>query len=113
LTGFELKEVLSMPVSYAEICRASESNQGFCGVADDEPPPYGNTSPTNDDDEGLYGTEEGLYAEVLQLLEAKYLEDRFSMCIEIRDGDRVVYAFPKLACPELFLEKLRTEARKL
>lgn len=102
-----------MPVSYAEICRASESSRGFCGVAEDEPPPYGKSPQTEDDDEGLYGTEEDLYVEVLLLLEAKYLEDRYSMCIEIRDGDRVVYAFPKIACPKLFLEKLRTEARKL
>jgi hypothetical protein len=103
-----------MPVSYAEVCEAYESTRGFCGIAEDEPPPYGKSCPqTDDDDESLYGTEEDLYTEVLQLLEAKYLEDRFSICIEIRDGDRVVYAFPKLACPELFLEKLRTEARKL
>jgi hypothetical protein len=101
-----------MPVLYAEICKASESNRGFCGVAEDDSSKYGN-SPQPEDDEALYGTEEDLYVEVLQLLEAKYLDDRYSMCIEIRDGDRVVYAFPKIACPELFLEKLRTEARKL
>jgi hypothetical protein len=101
-----------MPVSYAEICRASESHRGFCGVAEDESSQYRNI-PQLEDDEALYGTEEDLYVEVLQLLEAKYLDDRYSMCIEIRDGDRVVYAFPKIACPELFLEKLKTEARKL
>jgi hypothetical protein len=103
------------PVSYNSICRQHDSSRGFCGVAEDEPPPYGNTPPTetDEDEESLYGTEEDLYVEVLQLLEAKYLDDRYSMCIEIRDGDRVVYAFPKIACPELFLEKLRTEARKL
>jgi len=88
-----------MPVSYAEVCEAYEAKKEFCGVAED--------------DESLYGTEEDLYAEVLQLLEVKYLEDRFSMCIEIRDGDRVVYAFPKLACPELFIERLKIDTRKL
>jgi hypothetical protein len=86
----------------------------FSGVAENAPPPYGKKAPKKDeDDESLYGTEEDLYTEVLQLLEAKYLEDRFSVCIEIRDGDRVVYAFPKIACPELFLERLKIETRKL
>jgi hypothetical protein len=99
-----------MPVSYAEVCEAYESKRGFYRVAEDDPPPYGKI---DDDDEGLYGTGEDLYAEVLQLLEVKYLEDRFSVCIEIRDGDRVVYSFPKLACPELFIERLRIDTRKL
>lgn len=87
----------------------------FSGVAENDPPPYGAKSRKKEDDgeDDLYGTEEDLYQEVLQLLEVKYLEDRFSVCIEIRDGDRVVYAFPKLACPELFIERLKIEIRKL
>jgi hypothetical protein len=104
--------------TYPTTClRESEEfrrKKGFVGVAEDDPPRYGKSVPkTDDDDESLYGTEEDLYAEVLQLLEAKYLEDRFSICIEIRDGDRMVYAFPKLACPELFIERLKIDTRKL
>ena len=104
-----------MPVSYAEICERYEMNRGFWGVAEEDPPPYGNTPPVekDEDEEGLYGTDEELYAGILHLLEVKYIGDHYSICIEIRDGDRVVYAFPKIACPELFLEKLRTEARNL
>ena len=95
--------------------RVFEQPSQFIGVAENEPPPYGSKPPkkSDDEDEDLFGTEEDLYAEVLQLLEVKYLEDRFSVCIEIRDGDRVIYAFPKLACPELFLERLKIETRKL
>jgi hypothetical protein len=65
----------------------------FRGVSENDPPPYGTKSRKKDEDndEDLYGTEEDLYEEVLQLLEVKYLEDRFSVCIEICDGDRVVY----------------------
>lgn len=80
----------------------------FIGVAENAPPPYGGKPRKKEDDDA-----EDIYAEVLQLLEAKYLEDRFSVCIEIRDGDRVVYAFPKLACPELFIERLKIDTRKL
>jgi hypothetical protein len=85
----------------------------FSGVAENDTPPYGAKSPKKDDEEDLYGTEESLYEEVLELLEDKYLEDRFSICIEIRDGDRVVYALPKIACPELFIERLKINTRKL
>lgn len=86
----------------------------FSGIAENDPPPYGAKSlKSNDDEEGLFGTEESLYEEILQLLEDKYLEDRFAMCLEIRDGAQVVYAFPKIVCPELFIERLKIKARKL
>ena len=91
--------------------QAIQQQTRFCGVAENDPPSYGKKADEGEED--LYSTEEDLYVEVLQLLEAKYLNDRYSMCIEIRDGDRVVYAFPKIACPELFLERLKIETRKL
>jgi hypothetical protein len=98
------------PVSYDQVINQPTQ---FSGVAENDPSPYGAKSPKKDDEEDLFGTEESLYEEVLQLLEDKYLEDRFSICIEIRDGDRVVYAFPKIVCPELFIERLKINARKL
>lgn len=98
------------PVSYDQ---AVHQPTQFSGVAENDPPPYGAKPSKKDDDENLYGTKESLYEEVLQVLEDKYLEDRFSMCLEIREGDRVVYAFPKIACPELFIERLKINARKL
>jgi hypothetical protein len=36
-----------------------------------------------------------------------------AICIEVRKGDEVVYKFPKIACPKLFLEGLKIGARKL
>ena len=103
-----------MPVSYAEICEASESSRGFCGVAEDEPPPYGKrTSQSEDDDEYLFGTEEELYAGILESLAERYLKDRYSFCLEIRREDQVVYTFPKLACPRLIVEQLKLSSRKL
>ena len=84
----------------------------FSGIAENGTPPYGKKDP-EDEEEELYGTEEALYEEMLQHLEDKYLQDRFSMCLEIRDGNRVVYVFPKIACPELIVEQLRIKTRKL
>jgi predicted house-cleaning noncanonical NTP pyrophosphatase (MazG superfamily) len=113
LTGFGGARSFGMqPVFYDQ---AIHQPTRFSGVAENDPPPYGAKSPKKDDDEDefLYGTEETLYEEVLQLLEDKYLEERFAMCLEIREGDRVIYAFPKIACPELFIERLKINARKL
>jgi hypothetical protein len=99
------------PASYDQAIH--QPNQ-FSGVAENDPPSYGSKSSKKDDEEeDLYGTEESLYEEVLLLLEDKYLEDRFSVCLEIREGDRVIYAFPKIACPKLFIEQLKIKARKL
>jgi hypothetical protein len=54
----------------------------FSGVSENDPPPYGAKPPKTSDneDEALFGTEESLYEEVLQLLEDKYLEER-SPCV--------------------------------
>jgi len=100
------------PVSYDQPIHQPTQ---FSGVAENDPPPYGAKPPKTSDneDEDLFGTEESLYEEVLRHLEDKYLEDRFAMCLEIREGDRVVYTFPKVACPELFIERLKINARKL
>jgi hypothetical protein len=98
-----------VPVSYNSICRQQDSRRGFVGVAEDGPPPYGKRicQTEEDDDEGLYGTEEELYEGILSLLSDEYLEERYSLCLEIRDGDRVVHSFSKVACPELILKQLQ------
>ena len=92
-----------MPVSYAEICEASEMSRRFCGVAEAEPPPYGKSisQTEEDDEEGLFGTEEELYAGILESLAARYLKDRYALCLEIRHEDQVVYTFPRIVCPRL------------
>jgi hypothetical protein len=115
LTGFELKEVLMMPVSYAEVCRAFELRNGVCGVAEEDPPPYEKdiSQSKEDDAEGLFGTEEELYSEILESLADRYLKDRYSLCLEIRHKDQVVYTFPKIACPRLIVEQLKLATRKL
>ena len=94
--------------SYDQVIQQSSR---FSGVAESDSPPYGKKP--SKDGESLYGTEESFYEEILQLLEDKYLEERFAICIEVRKGDEVVYKFPKIACPELFLEGLKIGARKL
>ena len=92
-----------VPVSYNSVCRQHDSRRCFCGVAEDDPPPYGKSisKTEEDDDENLYGTEEELYAGILELLADRYLKDRYSLCLEIRHEDQVVYTFPKIVCPGL------------
>ncbi len=103
-----------MPVSYAEICEEYETRRGFCGVAEDEPPLYGKIPTIDDDEKGLYGTEEELYAGILDSLAERYLKDRYSLCLEIRHEDKVVYTFPKIACPRLIVTvQLVTYSRSL
>jgi hypothetical protein len=89
-----------MPVSYAEVCKGFELRRRYSGVAEDE-------------DESYYGTDEALYQGIISLLADEYLEERYSLCLEIRDGDRVVHAFPKVACPELILEQLQLKGLQL
>ena len=102
-----------MPVSYAEVFEAYESKMGFCGVAEDEPSPYGKSvSQIDDDEEGLYGTEEELYAGILESLAERYLKDRYSICVDIKHNDQVVYSFPRIACPRLFVEQLKLSTGK-
>jgi hypothetical protein len=102
-----------MPVSYAEICEGYEMNRGFCKVAEDDPQPYGSNSQNDEDEESLFGTEEELYAGILESLADRYLKDRYSLCLEIRHEDQVVYTFPKIVCPRLIVEQLKLSTRKL
>jgi hypothetical protein len=104
-----------MPVSYAEVCEAFELRNEFCGVAEDDPPPYGKdvSQSEEDDDEGLFGTEEELYAGILESLADRYLKDRYSICVNIKHADQVVYSFPRIACPRLIVEQLKLSTRDL
>ena len=80
-------------VSYLKVAEEQEAKRGFCGVREDE---------------HLYGTEEQLYEDLLKHLSRRFLQEKYSLCLQIRDGDGVVvYEFPKVACPELFLEQLK------
>jgi hypothetical protein len=103
-----------MPVSYAEVCEAFELRNEFCGVAEDDPPAYGkDVSQSEEDEEGcLFGTEEELYTGILESLADRYLKDRYSLCLEIRHEDQVVYTFPKIVCPRLIVEQLKLSTRK-
>ena len=74
-----------------------QNNQPFSGVSEN-------------DDESLYGTEEELYRGILSKLSEEYLQERYSLCLEIRDGDQVVHAFPKVICPELILRQLQLKS---
>jgi hypothetical protein len=98
-----------VPASYNSVCRQQDLRRGFVGVAEDDPPPYGKSisQTEEDDDEGLYGTEEELYAGILESLAERYLKDRYSLCLEIRHEDQVVYTFPKIVCPRLIVEQLK------
>lgn len=104
-----------VPVFYNSVCHEQDSRRGFVGVAEDEPPPYGKSifQTEEDDDEGLFGTEEKLYAGILESLADHYLKERYSLCLEIRHEDQVVYTFPRIACPHLIIEQLKLSSRKL
>ncbi len=81
------------PVSYLSICEEHESRREFSGVREDEE---------------LYGTSEQLYEDMLKHLSREFLKDKYSLCLQIRGKDgELVYEFPKVACPELFLEQLK------
>ena len=85
-------------VSYLKVVEDWEAaDRGFCGVRE------------NDDDEHLYGTPEQLYEELLDYLRKEFLEDKYSLCLQVRDkdSDDVIYEFPRVPCPELFLEQLK------
>jgi hypothetical protein len=80
-------------VSYLKICEEHEARRGFCGVREDE---------------HLYGTENQLYDDLLNHLSKEFLKEKYSLCLQVRDkNDVLVYEFPKVACPELFLEQLK------
>ena len=81
-------------VSYLKIAEEQESRRGFCGVREDG---------------SLYGTSEQLYEDLLELLQREFLKEKYSLCLQVRgkDDDEVVYEFPRVACPELFLEQLK------
>jgi hypothetical protein len=102
------------PVSYNSICRQQDSRRGFVGLAEDDPPPYGKSisQSEEDNDKSLFGTEEDLYAGILESLADRYLKDRYSLCLEIRHEDQVVYTFPKIVCPRLIVEQLKLSTRK-
>ena len=81
--------------------------RGFCGVREDKEP-YGRRQDVLTEEEELYGTEEQLYADILAHLSKEYLLEKYSLCLQIRDGDDgVVYEFPRVACPGLILEQLK------
>jgi hypothetical protein len=102
-------------VSYNSICRQQDSRREFVGVAEDDPPPYGkDVSQSEEDEEGcLFGTEEELYAGILESLADRYLKDRYSICVDIKHADQVVYSFPRIACPRLIVEQLKLSTRDL
>jgi tRNA G10 N-methylase Trm11 len=105
-----------VPVFYNSICcLQQDSRRGFMGVAEDDPPPYGKSvsQKEEDNDENLYGTEEELYAGILESLAERYLKDRYALCLEIRHENQVVYTFPKIVCPGLIVEQLKLSTRKL
>ena len=80
-------------VSYLKISEEQESRRGFRGVREDE---------------GLYGTEGQLYEDLLEHLRKEFLQDKYSLCLQVRGkDDEVIYEFPRIACPELFLEQLK------
>ena len=79
------------------------------GVAEPEEP-YGKKQKALTDEEELYGTGEELYAEILEYLGQEYLKEKYSLCLQIRDETGgVVYEFPKVVCPELFLKQLKVK----
>ena len=85
-------------VSYKTLAEEQEARREWSGVRD------------GDDDEKIYGTDAELYEGILSKLSEEYLEERYSLCLEIRDGDRVIHAFPKVACPELILQQLQLKS---
>lgn len=54
-----------------------------------------------------YSTEAKLYEDLLDALAKELFKDKFALCLQIRDGQKVLYEFPKVPCPALFLEQLR------
>lgn len=84
-------------VSYAALAAELEAKREWTGVRE------------NDDDEGLYGTEADLYKGILETLRQELCQDKYTLCLQIRDkdNDSVVYEFPRVVCPELFLAQLR------
>ncbi len=71
-------------------------------------PPFSGVS--ENDGKSFYGNDEELCRSMLSMLSDEYLEERYSLCLEIRDGDRVVHSFPKVACPELILQQLELKS---
>ena len=88
-------------VPYEPVC----FSEMFCGVCEDEES-YGSKKLLCEEDE-LYTEQGELYEDMLEHLCKEFLKDKYSLCLQIRDGDRVVYEFPKIPCPGLFLEQLR------
>jgi hypothetical protein len=84
-------------VSYTAVAEELEARREWSGVRD------------GDDNEGIYGTEEELYEGMLDTLRRELFKDKYTLCLQIRgkSRDEVIYEFPRVVCPELFLEQLR------
>ena len=80
-------------VSYLKVIEEEESRRGFSGVCEDG------------------GDYEEKYEHLLGYLRKEFFADKYTLCLQIRDkvDDSVVYEFPRVVCPELFLEQLRIE----
>ena len=81
-------------VSYQKLGNELEGGRVFSGVREDD---------------GEYGKGGELYEELLEYLRKEFFQDKYSLCLQVRgiEDDEVLYEFPRVVCPELFLEQLR------
>ena len=47
------------------------------------------------------------YEALLDMMSKEFLKDRYALCLQLKRDDEVVYEFPKVPCPALFLEQLK------
>ena len=41
------------------------------------------------------------------MMSKEFLKERYALCLQLKKDDEVVYEFPKVPCPALFLEQLK------
>lgn len=47
------------------------------------------------------------YEALLDMMSKEFLKERYALCLQLKKDDEVVYEFPKVPCPALFLEQLK------
>lgn len=60
-----------------------------------------------EDSEEYASTEGQLYEDLLEALSLEFFKEKFTLCLQLKKDEHVIYEFPKVPCPALFLEQLR------
>lgn len=47
------------------------------------------------------------YEALLDMMSKEFLREKYALCLRLQKDEEVIYEFPKVPCPALFLEQLK------